>query len=78
MRVVEGVKDLDRLISQKLAKSLERRFFFSIEELEQVSCWDCDPVSILVGLIQGLSHSSVVIEKEASVLHQLNSSLLNH
>lgn len=75
---VEGVEELERVVLVKLDLSLEALLLLRVVEALDVLGRDDDAHVVLVSFVEGLAHSSAVVVVHSSVLHQLDSALLNH
>ena len=64
------------IISLHLNKSLLRWSHLIVIELEIVSSWNSDSLTIGISLIEILTNSLVVVAWWVSVLHELNSTIL--
>jgi hypothetical protein len=68
---------LGRLVLDQLECSLVRCFLLSVEDLQEVGGRHHNSLPEFVLLVEGLSHASAVVVVQLSVLHQLDSSLLD-
>jgi len=64
------IEILDRLICEKLGFALDRSLTSKVSEGDEIFRVDCDSSAICLSLVKTFVYSSIVIMKEASVLHK--------
>lgn len=67
-----------RCILSLLNHSLQWLSLASIKELNKIVCCNCDSIAVCICFIERISHASFIVHVEPSVLHKLNSTVLDY
>lgn len=73
-----SIEELNGLVGEKLGLALNGALVLEVGEGDEVFGVNGDSTTVWLRLVEALVHSSVVVVEQATVLHQFDSTGLNH